>query len=100
MAPSLSVVPLRTNLALSMREKLSEPVGCDLFIVRQNGHVNVEVVLNTSGASTEQCISGTTLWWYVDDMSSNKGVPLMYRVAVSNDQFVDHVVLSAIDETT
>ena len=35
----LSLVCLWLSLAESIREKFKEPVGCDLFIVRQNGHV-------------------------------------------------------------
>jgi hypothetical protein len=68
-------------------------------MVRQKGHVNVETVLRESWGRTEQCISGTTLWWNAEDMFSKSGVPLMYKVDVSNVQLVDHLLVSASEET-
>ena len=100
MLPTRVSLPAKASLALSIREKFRVPVGCDLFIVVQKGHVKVDTVLRASWGRIEQCISGTTLWWKAADMFSNRGVPLMYKVDVSKVQLVDHLFVSASEETT
>jgi hypothetical protein len=77
MLPFLVPVPARDNLAVSIRLKFRVPVGWDLFIVMQKGQVKVDTVLRASWGRTEQCISGTTLWWKAADIFSKRGVPLM-----------------------